>query len=310
MLVDGGGIASFGAVAQRPGWTSARMWFRPTCGTARSASWTWWRSRTRMRTISEVWPPFSETFTSKSYGRARHRKVRNGSGCVKRPSSLESDCPAGRRKTLPVGGAAFETLAPVLDYIPDSVPRNNDSLVLTVSYGERSLILSGDMEKQIESELVGRNRVAHADVLKVAHHGSKTSTTVPFLDRVHPAFAVISAGFENLYGHPHRDIIEGLTKEKSESADRPDGPDHYPDRRSSVGGEDQRHYSRGGSVTAAPLFGTRSLRTGRRVRPASCRPLRCRARPLPRTGAGLFGFGDHFLCFYQTRLGHLNLEFE
>ncbi len=92
------------------------------------------------------------------------------------------------------------------------MPRNNDSLVLRVSFGECSLILSGDMERQIESELVGRNRVA--DGLKVAHHGSKTSTTAPFLDAVHPAFAVISAGFENLYGHPHRDIIERLNERK------------------------------------------------------------------------------------------------
>ena len=112
------------------------------------------------------------------------------------------------------GGVAFETLAPALDYIPDTIPRNNDSLVLRVSFGERSLILSGDMERQIESELVRRNHVAHADVLKVAHHGSKTSTTVPFLDAVHPAFAIISAGFENLYGHPHRDIIERLNERK------------------------------------------------------------------------------------------------
>ncbi|PYT28534.1 MAG: hypothetical protein DMG57_14715 [Acidobacteria bacterium] len=81
-----------------------------------------------------------------------------------------------------------------------------------MSFGECSLILSGDMERQIESELVGRNRVA--DGLKVAHHGSKTSTTAPFLDAVHPAFAVISAGFENLYGHPHRDIIERLNERK------------------------------------------------------------------------------------------------
>ena len=71
-------------------------------------------------------------------------------------------------------------------------------------------MLSGDMEKQIESRLVATNAVERADVLKVAHHGSKTSTTELFLEAVHPAFAVISAGFENLYGHPHADVIERL----------------------------------------------------------------------------------------------------
>jgi beta-lactamase superfamily II metal-dependent hydrolase len=94
--------------------------------------------------------------------------------------------------------------------VPAAAARNNDSLVLRLTYGRRSLILSGDMEKQIESRLVAANAVEHTDVLKVAHHGSKTSTTEPFLEAVHPAFAVISAGFENLYGHPHADVIERL----------------------------------------------------------------------------------------------------
>ncbi|HXI38812.1 MAG TPA: DNA internalization-related competence protein ComEC/Rec2 [Bryobacteraceae bacterium] len=108
------------------------------------------------------------------------------------------------------GGARFEVLAPAPDYLPAAAPRNNDSLVMRLTYGRRSLMLSGDMEKQIEGQLVSANGVEHTDVLKVAHHGSKTSTTEPFLQAVHPAFAVISAGFENLYGHPHEDVIQRL----------------------------------------------------------------------------------------------------
>lgn len=110
------------------------------------------------------------------------------------------------------GGARIDVLAPAPDYAPSATPRNNDSLVLRVAYGRRSVILSGDMERQIESELLAANLVPHADVLKVAHHGSKTSTTEPFLEAVHPAFAIISAGFENLYGHPHTDVLERLNQ--------------------------------------------------------------------------------------------------
>jgi len=112
------------------------------------------------------------------------------------------------------GGARFEVLAPVADYVPAAMPRNNDSLVLRLTYRERSVILSGDAERQIESELVAANLVRHADILKVAHHGSKTSTTEPFLGAVHPAFAVISAGFANLYGHPNAEVMERLQQAK------------------------------------------------------------------------------------------------
>jgi len=108
------------------------------------------------------------------------------------------------------GGAQFEVLAPTLGYLPATTPRNNDSLVLRMAYGRRSVILSGDMERQVESELLAASLVQHADVLKVAHHGSKTSTTEPFLEAVHPAFAMISSGLDNLYGHPNADVLERL----------------------------------------------------------------------------------------------------
>ena len=114
------------------------------------------------------------------------------------------------------GGAQFRVLAPAATYVPAGTPRNNDSLVLQLAYGRRSVILSGDMERQIEAELVAAGLVQHADVLKVGHHGSKTSTTEPFLDSVHPAFALISVGSENLYGHPHSDVLERLNQAKIE----------------------------------------------------------------------------------------------
>jgi len=124
--------------------------------------------------------------------------------------------PLTKGRQFDYGGARFEVLAPAADYVPASAPRNNDSLVLRLTYGQRSAILSGDVERQVESELVAENLVRHTDVLKVAHHGSKTSTTEPFLEAVHPAFAVISAGFENLYGHPNADVLDRLQAAKIE----------------------------------------------------------------------------------------------
>ncbi|MEO8369860.1 MAG: ComEC/Rec2 family competence protein, partial [Candidatus Solibacter sp.] len=95
------------------------------------------------------------------------------------------------------GGAAIEVLAPTVDYVPVGEPKNNDSLVMRVQFGERSFVLSGDVERSVEQEIVGG--MGHGDVLKVAHHGSRTSSTETFLGAVNPGFAVISAGFENSY---------------------------------------------------------------------------------------------------------------
>jgi competence protein ComEC len=108
------------------------------------------------------------------------------------------------------GGARINVLAPVTDYLPGQSPKNNDSLAMRVSWRKMSFLLTGDMEKPVEEQLLASGAVEHADVLKVAHHGSKTSTTEPFLDAVHPTLAVISDGFENSYGHPHRNTLEEL----------------------------------------------------------------------------------------------------
>jgi competence protein ComEC len=108
------------------------------------------------------------------------------------------------------GGAQINVLAPAIDYQPSDTPRNNDSLVMRVSWRKVSFLLTGDMEKPIEQELLAGGLVPHADVLKIAHHGSKTSTTEPFLDAVHPALAIISDGFENSYGHPHHNTLQEL----------------------------------------------------------------------------------------------------
>jgi competence protein ComEC len=120
--------------------------------------------------------------------------------------------PLLRGQRLAYGGAAIEVLAPAADYVPKDTPGNNDSLAFRVTSGRQSFLLLGDIERRIEAELVEGGLVRRTDVLKVAHHGSKTSSTPEFLDLAHPTFAVISAGFENSYGHPHRDVLERLAE--------------------------------------------------------------------------------------------------
>jgi competence protein ComEC len=98
---------------------------------------------------------------------------------------------------------------------PDEVAptaKNNDSLVLRLEYGQRSFLLPGDAEKQVEYTMLSENdaRLLHADVLKVGHHGSKNSTMPQFLAAVDPQIAVISAGEDNPYGHPSPGLLQRL----------------------------------------------------------------------------------------------------
>jgi competence protein ComEC len=109
-----------------------------------------------------------------------------------------------------LGGAAFHVLAPFADHVPDFIPRNNDSLVLSVRLGARSFLLTGDAEKEVEWRLVDDGAVPPVDVLKLGHHGSRTSSTADFLDKARPTFAVVSAGLDNLYRHPHPDVMARL----------------------------------------------------------------------------------------------------
>jgi competence protein ComEC len=87
-------------------------------------------------------------------------------------------------------------------------PENNASLVLRVAAGGRRFLLTGDIEREAEFDLAGRE--LRADVLKVAHHGSRTSTSAMLLGEVAPRIAVISCGRQNLFGHPHASVLAAL----------------------------------------------------------------------------------------------------
>ena len=86
---------------------------------------------------------------------------------------------------------------------------------LDVSYVGRNLLLTGDMTNSVENILLNENLVKHYDVLKVAHHGAKTSSSIPFLNKVKPTFSIIGVG-KNSYGHPTKETINNLTKVGSE----------------------------------------------------------------------------------------------
>ncbi|NRT89345.1 ComEC/Rec2 family competence protein [Clostridium beijerinckii] len=79
---------------------------------------------------------------------------------------------------------------------------NNYSPVIKIQYGNTSFLFTGDAEKKVEKEILNNNEDISADVLKVGHHGSSTSTSKDFLKKVNPSIAVISVGKDNIYNHP------------------------------------------------------------------------------------------------------------
>jgi competence protein ComEC len=113
---------------------------------------------------------------------------------------------AGQR--FDIEGVRVEVLWPPR---PSSWPvtsNNNDSIVLRLIYGAVAILLTGDIEEAAEAAILSSAVDLRADVLKVPHHGSKTSSTAAFLDRVHPRCAVISVGERSRFGHPHESVVE------------------------------------------------------------------------------------------------------
>lgn len=92
---------------------------------------------------------------------------------------------------------------------------NEVSSVIQVRYGQASFLLTGDLEVKGEEAILASGQDIHSTVLKVGHHGARTSSSVSFLEQVAPEYAVISVGTNNRFGHPHRETIQRLTKEHS-----------------------------------------------------------------------------------------------
>ncbi len=114
-------------------------------------------------------------------------------------------------ESLEVDGVTVRFLAPDSSWTAHLTDPNLASTVALVQFGNVRFLLTGDAEAPEEAWLLGRDRDAlRADVLKVAHHGSATSSTAAFLDAVHPRLAVISLGAGNSYGHPSAEVVHSL----------------------------------------------------------------------------------------------------
>lgn len=92
----------------------------------------------------------------------------------------------------------------------DLSDKNASSMVLSLEYNDFSMIFTGDINAVAEEELITSNLLMDYDILKVAHHGSDSSTSLEFLEVTRPEYAIISCGINNVYGHPHEDTLDRL----------------------------------------------------------------------------------------------------
>lgn len=105
------------------------------------------------------------------------------------------------------GGALMQIIHPSSPSVSDL---NNASIVVRLTFGDISFVFSGDAENEAENEILLRDYDLSATVLKVGHHGSRTSTSDSYLSAVSPKVAVISCGKDNTYGHPHEETLKLL----------------------------------------------------------------------------------------------------
>lgn len=102
--------------------------------------------------------------------------------------------------------AYFEVVSPV----GNESNENDSSVVIKAVIADTTFLFAGDISVEIEQRLISTHPSLQADFLKLAHHGSNTSTSVEFLQAVNPQFAIISAGKNNWYGHPHEEVLKRL----------------------------------------------------------------------------------------------------
>ena len=120
----------------------------------------------------------------------------------------------GKTFTVPKAGDSYalgSSRIDILGPIYSNADTNNQSIVVKVTYGLNSFIFTGDAEEEEENSIIRKYKGLNCDVLKVAHHGSNSSTSKAWLNATKPTYAVIPVG-QNSYGHPTQNTIDKLTK--------------------------------------------------------------------------------------------------
>ncbi len=118
--------------------------------------------------------------------------------------------PSPRKDGYPFGDLTLHILNPLGARADGKVDLHDECLVIRAVYGDVVFLFTGDIEKKTENKLLRNDLVLEADILNLAHHGSRTSSSLAFLEAVSPKVAIFSAGRCNIYGHPHKEVLDRL----------------------------------------------------------------------------------------------------
>src|SRR5712664_3616073 len=192
---------------------SVKTWCHPICGRAAFIGWMRWRSRTRTPIIWGGMAAVLANFHPRELWlgvESRSPELQKLLEDAKRLGVVVIHRKAG--DNIELGGSTVSILAPASNFGGSTLGRNDDSLVMKISFGQTSALLEGDAERR-EEQLIAREQ-PQADLLKIAHHGSTTSTIPELLAAVRPHFAVISSGVRNVYGHPRKEVLDRLEQSR------------------------------------------------------------------------------------------------
>jgi competence protein ComEC len=221
LLIDGGGRPRFGASAYAGDVERGEVFERDSrsIGEAVVSEYLWWRGLDRVDYIvathadadhidglSDIMRNFRVRAAFVGRAPAYDAEYRRFAAIAS-----EAGVPIhviGRGDTLQLGGVSIEVLWPERTATANAPSRNDDSVVHSLRFGERAFLLTGDIEKAAEAALVQSQSALKSDVVKVAHHGSKTSSTEGFVNATAPGYAIISVGLNSIFGHPHQEVVE------------------------------------------------------------------------------------------------------
>lgn len=122
---------------------------------------------------------------------------------------------ANKTQDFILGELFFDTIYPFSSIANDAFQNiNNSSIVIKMTYKKTSVLFTGDAEQEVEEKILAKNTHIQAEIMKAAHHGSRTSNTTTYLEAIQPTMAIIQVGGKNKYDHPHQETLERFSHKK------------------------------------------------------------------------------------------------